>query len=200
MEIWEEMASNPKVGAERLVAEYGNRLFTAAFQITQNAADAEDLVFRTFARVVERGVGYDGRSAFFSWLYAVMLNFRRMDLRRKGANALVFDGEVPEHEDPSPNPAELLALKSDAAAVRVAVGELAEPLRTVVVLHYFEDMDVSEIARLTESPVGTVKFRLHRARKELADRLAQTFFKQGASYKTEEESGSEASKTRQSLG
>ena len=60
MEIWEEMASNPKVGAERLVAEYGNRLFTAAFQITQHAADAEDLVFRTFARVVERGAGYAG--------------------------------------------------------------------------------------------------------------------------------------------
>jgi len=193
MEIWEEMAANPKAGAERLVAEYGDRLFTAAFQITQNAADAEDLVFRTFARVVERGAGYDGRSAFFSWLYAVMLNFRRMDLRRKGANALVFDGEIPEREDPSPNPAELLALKSDAAAVRAAVAELDEPLRTVVVLRYFEDMEVSEIASVTGSPAGTVKFRLHRARKMLADTLAQTFFKQGASYTNEEdESGREA--------
>lgn len=192
MEIWEEMAANPKAGAERLVAEYGDRLFTAAFQITQNAADAEDLVFRTFARVVERGGEYDGRSAFFSWLYAVMLNFRRMDLRRKGANALVFDGEIPEREDPSPNPAELLALKSDAAAVRAAVAELDESLRTVVVLRYFEDMDVSEIARLTEAPVGTVKFRLHTARRSLADALAQTFFKQGASYKTEEQAGREA--------
>ena len=193
MEIWEEMASNPKAGAERLVAEYGDRLYTAAFQITQNAADAEDLVFRTFARVVERSAGYDGRSAFFSWLYAVMLNFRRMDLRRKGANALVFDGEIPEREDPSPNPAEILALKSDATAVRAAVAELDEPLRTVVVLHYFEDMDVSEIARLMDAPVGTVKFRLYKARKTLADVLTQTFFKQGASYKEEEdESGREA--------
>lgn len=196
MEIWEEIAADSRAGAERLVAEYGDRLLTAAFQITQNAADAEDLVFRTFERVVAKIGQYDGRSAFFSWLYAVMLNFRRMDMRKKGMNALVFDGELPEREDPSPNPAEMLALKSDAAAVRSAVAGLAEPLRTVVVMHYFDDMDVSEIARLTELPLGTVKFRLYSARKSLADVLAQTFFRQGASYKAEEESGSEASRTR----
>ena len=195
MEIWEEIGADPQMGAGRLVAEYGDRLFTAAFQITQNATDAEDLVFRTFARVVERISMYDGRSAFFSWLYAVMLNFRRMDLRRKGANALVFDGEIPEREDPAPNPAEILALKSEATAVRAAVAELDESLRTVVVLHYFEDMDISEIARLTESPIGTVKFRMYRARKLLADRLAQTFFRQNASNTMKEESASGRSKT-----
>jgi RNA polymerase sigma-70 factor (ECF subfamily) len=195
MEIWEEIAADPQMGARLLVAEYGDRLFTAAFQITQNAADAEDLVFRTFARVVERISMYDGRSAFFSWLYAVMLNFRRMDLRRKGANALVFDGEIPECEDLSPNPAELLALKSDACAVRAAVAELDEALRTIVVLHYFEDMDISEIARLTESPIGTVKFRMYRARKILADRLAQTFFKQHASNTMKEGPASGKSRT-----
>ena len=195
MEIWEEITADPQMGAGRLVAEYGDRLFTAAFQITQNAADAEDLVFRTFARVVERISMYDGRSAFFSWLYAVMLNFRRMDLRRKGANALVFDGEIPEREDPAPNPAELLALKSEACAVRAAVAELDESLRTVVVLHYFEDMDISEIARIAELPIGTVKFRMYRARKILADRLAQTFFKQHASNTMKEEPASGKSKT-----
>ena len=138
---------------------------------------------------------YDGRSTFFSWLYAVMLNFRRMDLRRKGAHALVFDGELPDREDTSPNPAELLAMKNDAAAVRAAVAELDETLRTVVVLHYFEDMDISEIARLTESPVGTVKFRMHRARKILADRLVQTFFRQKASNTMKDEPASGRSKT-----
>ena len=195
MEIWEEISADSQAGAERLVAEYGDRLLTAAFQINQNGSDSEDLVFRTFERVVAKIGQYDGRSAFFSWLYAVMLNFRRMDLRRKGANVLAFDGELPDREDTSPNPAELLAMKNDAATVRAAVAELDETLRTVVVLHYFEDMDVSEIARLTESPAGTVKFRLHKARKILADVLAQTFFKQGASNNMKEESASGRSKT-----
>lgn len=195
MEIWEEITVDVQAGTKRLVAEYGDRMLTAAFQITQNLADAEDLVFRTFMRVAERSSSYDGRSTFFSWLYSIMLNFRRMDLRRKGANALVFDGEIPEREDISPNPAELLALKNDAATVRAAVAELDESLRTVVVLHYFEDMDISEIARVTEAPIGTVKFRMHRARKILADRLAQTFFRQKASNTMKDESASGRSKT-----
>ena len=175
MEIWEEITVDVQAGTKRLVAEYGDRMLTAAFQITQNLADAEDLVFRTFARVAERSSSYDGRSTFFSWLYSIMLNFRRMDLRRRGANALVFGEELPETEDPSPDPAEALAIQSDAAAIRAAIAQLAEPMRAVVVLHYFEDFDLNHIAQLLEIPLGTVKFRLHSARRKLARILTQTF-------------------------
>lgn len=184
MDIWNEIAENADSGAKRLVAEYGNRLFTAACRIVQNDSEAEDLVFRTFERAIQKIGQYDGRSQFFSWLYSVMLNFRRMDLRRKGANALDFDAEVPETEEPGPDPAEALALKSEAASVRAAVAHLEEQLRTVVVLHYFENFDLKEIAALLELPLGTVKFRLYRARRELAGRLAQTFSGKVSSYKT----------------
>ena len=175
MEVWEEIAADAQAGAARLVAEYGNRLFTAACRIVQNETDAEDLVFRTFEAVVAKIGKFDGRSQFFSWMYSVMLNFRRMDLRRKGANALVFDGEIPETEDPSPDPAEALAIKADAESIRAAVDRLAEPMRTVVVLRYFEEMELADIARAISAPLGTVKFRLHHARRELAEMLSQTF-------------------------
>ena len=184
MDIWEEIAADAQAGAMRLVAEYGDRLFTAACRIVQNETDAEDLVFRTFEAVVAKIDQFDGRSQFFSWMYSVMLNFRRMDLRRKGANALVFDGEIPETEYDAPDPAEALAIKADAEAVRAAVDALPEPLREVVVLHYFEGMELEEIARIVSSPIGTVKFRLHRARRELAGILAQTFRDERASYTT----------------
>lgn len=184
MDIWEEIAENADSGARRLVAEYGDHLFTAACRIVQCESEAEDLVFRTFERAILKIGQYDGRSQFFSWLYSVMLNFRRMDLRRKGANALYFDAELPETEDSAPSPAETLALKSEAASVRAAISQLAEPLRTVVVLHYFEDFDLKEIAALLELPLGTVKFRLYRARRELARMLAQTFSGKVSSYKT----------------
>ena len=184
MERWEEIAADTQAGAERLVAEYGDRLFTAACRIVDSAATAEDLVFRTFERAILKIGQYDGRSQFFSWLYSVMLNFRRMDLRRRGANALDFNAELPETEDPAPDPADALALKSDAESVRAAISQLAEPLRTVVVLHYFEDFDLKAIASLLDLPLGTVKFRLHCARKELAQRLSQTFSGKSSSYQT----------------
>ena len=184
MDIWNEIAENADSGAKRLIAEYGDRLFTAACRIVQDDSEAEDLVFRTFERAIAKIGQYDGRCQFFSWLYSVMLNFRRMDLRRKGANALDFEEELPETENPAPDPAEALALKSDASSVWAAIARLAEPLRTVVVLHYFEDFDLKEIAALLDLPLGTVKFRLYRARGELARMLLQTFSGDVSSYET----------------
>ena len=181
MEIWEEIAFDRERGAKRLVAELGDRLLTAAYQITQNSADAEDLVFRTFSQVIAKVGQYDGRSAFFTWIYRILLNFRRMDLRRKGANALVFMEELPEMEDPTPDPAEALALDSSAAEVRAGVARLPEVLREAVVLRYFDGLSVSEIAALAEVPVGTVKYRLFEARKQLARYLVQTNFRNSAS-------------------
>ena len=177
MEVWEEIASNPSAGAQRLVEEYGDRLYTAAFLMCQNAADAEDLVFRTFSRVVAKIGGYRGRASFFSWLYSILLNFRRMDLRRKGANALVFEAEIPDgDEDPGPNPYEALAAKADAAEIQSAIVGLPESLREVVVLRFYEDMGMDEMAEALGIPVGTVKFRLHRAKKVLADVLSGKLF------------------------
>ena len=174
MDIWDEISSDRDSGAKRLVAEYGDRLFTAAYRIVQNESEAEDLTFRTFERVILKIDQYDGRSRFFSWLYSVMLNFRRMDLRRKGANSLVFDGDIPDTEDPTPDPGEASAITDDADAVRNAIARLPEPLRTVVVLHYFDDLPLSEIGKVLSVPLGTVKFRLHRARRELLKDLSQT--------------------------
>ena len=181
MEVWEEIEANPEKGSQRLIDEYGNRLYAAASMLCPDLAAAEDLVFRTLAQAVRKIAQYRGRAPFFSWLYRIMFNFWRMDMRRKGANALVFDGEVPEMEDAAPDPCEALAVKADAEAIRNAVDNLSEPLRTVVTLHYFEDFSLLEIAGILSLPLGTVKFRLHRARKELAAALAQTFLGETAS-------------------
>ena len=54
MEIWEDIAVNAEDGAKRLVAEYGDRLFSAAVRICGNDNDAEDLVFRTLSHAVAK--------------------------------------------------------------------------------------------------------------------------------------------------
>lgn len=183
METWREVANNPVSGAHRLITEFGDRLYTAAVRVCGNKADAEDLVFRTFEHAVCKIGQYDGRAAFFSWLYAIMFNFWRMDMRRKGANALVFDGEIPETEDLRPDPAEELAAQSDGKSVRAAIAELPESQRAVVVLRYYEDMSMEQMATVLDIPVGTVKHRLFMAKRELAAKLAKTFSRNSASYK-----------------
>ena len=82
MEVWQEIRKNRERGAERLVAEYGNRLYAAAVLLCANDHDAEELVFRTFDQAVKKIRQFDPSRNFFTWLYAIMLNFHRMNHRR----------------------------------------------------------------------------------------------------------------------
>ncbi len=176
MEIWQEIVKDRDAGTRRLVSEYGNRVYEAAYQLTKNAADAEDLVFRTFSYIVRKIHVYDGRCSFFSWIYMNLINFRRMDLRKKGANALVFMEQIPDSPDPAPDPAEHLALESSSEYVIEAVQSLPEELRVAIVLYYFEDFSIAEISNILALPTGTVKYRLYEARKRLAQSLKPTEF------------------------
>ena len=66
MEVWEEIAANPERGAQRLIDEYGNRLYAAAAILCPDQAAAEDLVFRTLAQAVRKIAQYRGKAPFFS--------------------------------------------------------------------------------------------------------------------------------------
>lgn len=161
-------------GTRRLVAEYGNRLYETAIRLCGNEADAQDYVFRTLERAVSRIHLFSGRSSFFTWLYEILVNLVRTDVRRKAANALVFPGELPPCEDAGPNIGERLSAQDEAAIVRAAVGELPPALRVVTVFRYFEDLTIPEIAHILSVPEGTVKSRLHEAKKRIREKIART--------------------------
>lgn len=183
MEIWEDIAVNADDGAKRLVAEYGDRLFSAAVCICGNESDAEDLVFRTLSHAIAKIGQYGKRCSFFSWLYSILANFHRMDMRKKGSTALVFCDELPEQEDFAPNPAERLDSQTEADVVHEATAQLPEPLREIIVLRYFEDLSLREISALLKLPLSTVKFRLHFAKRKLRAKLKLSFQGQTASYR-----------------
>ena len=176
MDIWREIAANQESGAKRLVAECGDRLLAAAVVLCQDRAEAEDLVFRTFTRAVRRIRQYREHAPFYSWLYAILLNIHRSDCRKRKAEVL-DTGEILDDVDPV-----WINLKDpvdpdEALAVRKAVRSLPPPFCETVLLRYFEDKSLSEIAELMAVLVGTVKSRLKRAQKRLNDMLAEVFGK-----------------------
>ena len=173
-DLADEIRHNPATGARRLVAEYRDRLYQVAYRLCLNAADAEDLTFRTFQRAIERIGSYRDDRNFFQWLYAILVNFRRMDVRRKAANMLDFTDDLPDPPDTAPDAAETLAAAQDAAAVRQAVAALPEIFREVVVFRYFEDLTVPEIAQVLGVPEGSVKSRLSRAKERIRSFLSGT--------------------------
>lgn len=167
------LISDPSKGAAELVRQFGDRLYSCAFRLCGVHADAEDLVYRTFERVIAKIALFDGRSAFFTWMYSIMVNFRLMDLRLKGANSIVFPQEMPESVSGGSDPGEMLAVKADRAAIRRAVRELPDNLRIIVISYYFNEMGVADIAQMVGAPIGTVKYWLSIARRKLAEKLHQ---------------------------
>ena len=177
MEIWQEIINDRERGARALVAVYQDRLFAAALILCRDRAAAEELVFRTFARAIDKISSFRPNTNFYNWLYTIMINFRRMDIRKETGSPLTFTDAIPETPTEE-TPYTALAAKADHAAIRVAGAELSEPLKEVVILRYFEGLQIEEIATTLALPLGTVKSRLNYARAVLARRLAKPLGKE----------------------
>ena len=177
MDVWQEIIKDREHGARILVAVYKDRLFASALILCRDQRAAEELVFRTFARAIDKISSFRPNTNFYNWLYTIMINFRRMDIRKEKGSPLTFTDAIPETPTEE-TPYTALAAKADHAAIRVAVAELSEPLKEVVILRYFEGLQIEEIATTLALPLGTVKSRLNYARAVLARQLAEPLGKE----------------------
>ena len=170
MEVWLEIRKDLESGARRLVSEYGDRLLAAAVLLCRNEYDAEELVFRTFDQAIRKIGKYRETGEFYNWLYTIMINFRRMDLRKRRVALVPMGDALDLPEVPDPFVADLLQ-ESGADALRAALAGIAEPLRYVVRRRYFDEASVEQIAFELGVPTGTVKSRLFKAREVLHELL-----------------------------
>lgn len=171
MDIVEELRNDRERGARRLESEYRAGLMTLARRFCADEGDAEELVNRTFAAVVEGIDDYIEQSAFFAWMCRILSNIHAKDGRRKMGSAVVADpAAVDAAEDPAAE--QRIFREVDAGLLRDAVQELPPDIRNTLLLHYFMDIPVREVARVLSVPSGTVKWRLHYARMILGAKLA----------------------------
>lgn len=166
MEIWQEIKKDKERGARRLVAEYGNRIFAAALLLSSNDLDAEELTFKTLGRAVEKIHLFDPEKSFFTWLYTIMLNLHRMELRKKRLPIIPVGASSDLPEVACDSFAVVLG-NAEVENVTEAVRSLPPQQREAVVLRYYGEKSVEEISNIMGVPIGTVKSRLHHAREAL---------------------------------
>ena len=174
MDIAEHIRRDPEEGARQLVSELGPGLYGVALRLADgDRAAADDLYMRALECAFEKIVQYRG-GGLLPWLRAILVNIRRMDLRRQGRDLPIPDAEIDLDSRPgeSPEPFSALLARSDADAVRAAVGRLPAPYRRAVLLRYWRDLAVPEVAAVLALPTGTVKTHLARARALLRAELA----------------------------
>jgi RNA polymerase sigma-70 factor (ECF subfamily) len=143
-----------------LVAAFGPRLFRSACLLCGSETDAQDLVQETFVQALQSAHRFERRSSIYTWLHAILLNLTRHYHRDR--KRLVFDDQLARQDIPScddgPN-----GLDADAAsgALIEALARLTAPHREVLVLRFYENMKLGEIAAHLGLATGTVKSRLH---------------------------------------
>jgi len=141
----------------RLYTEHFGRLAGYALSLVGDPGLATDVAQEAFTRLYARwGRVRDPRA----WVYFVATNLATDQWRRSQRDRALTD--VLRHVTPDERPAH-------DPWLRDLVDRLPPQLRQAVLLHYYADLPVEEVARLVHRPVGTVKRRLHEARRLLAD-------------------------------
>lgn len=166
---------------EALLERYGRRIYQLAYRMAGNEADAKDLAQEACIRVYRALRRIDPTANLESWLYRIVTNLY-IDMLRRRPKARIESLDAPlvtakgdevtrEVPDPVADPEEtVLRGQLDADIQRALLG-LSADLRMVVVLSDIEGHSYEEISEMLRIPVGTVKSRLHRARRILQDRL-----------------------------
>lgn len=152
---------------DALMRRHEDRIFALAQRMTGNRFDALDATQEAFISAFKNASKFKGNSAFSTWLYRIAINACTDLLRRKKRQVPVEDvetGRAPRQVE------EDVPLRLD---LERALNELNPEHREAVMLHDVGGYPYEDIAALTGVQLGTVKSRISRGRKKLAEILEQ---------------------------
>ncbi len=165
--------SGDRLALDQLLRIHYDRVHAVCRRVVGTSHDADDAAQEAMIRIVKGLCSFDGRSSFGTWVYRIASNTALDELRKRRRRPMLHlvddDGAVPEIAD------HMAERRVDAIVERLslddAIAGLPDDFRTAVVLRDVADLDYSEIARVLDVPIGTVKSRIARGRSLLADHL-----------------------------
>ncbi|MCP4655164.1 MAG: sigma-70 family RNA polymerase sigma factor [bacterium] len=173
-----------------LVRRFEKPVMSLILRMVQDPAQAEDLAQESFVKAFRNLRTYDPGRKFASWLFKIAHNTTIDHLRRRSPETVAIeengslggdDGGPREHSETLRAPEALapdrvIERSQVMAGLEAAIAELRPRYREVLLLRFREGLAYQEIAEVTGLPIGTVKIHLHRARKQLAEAMAELGF------------------------
>jgi RNA polymerase sigma-70 factor (ECF subfamily) len=154
-----------------LVSRYRPRILALCLQLTGSQAEAEDSTQEVFLRAFQHLSRFEGRSAFFTWLYRIAVNksLEVLQLRRSRGAVGLDDPRVAlaVAVDASGDPQRAVQLRETYAQLVRAFDQLTPLLRTTVALTTLQGLSHAEAAAVLGTQEGTIGWRLHEAREQL---------------------------------
>ncbi|MCG8584672.1 MAG: sigma-70 family RNA polymerase sigma factor [Pirellulales bacterium] len=152
-----------------LVQHYQSQVFGLCYRMLGSREDAEDATQETFVRVFKSLERWDSSRDFDPWLLAIAGNRCRTMLVRRSRRP-TSTPLVDHLPDRTPD---MQAAQNLAEEVNLALEDLRDEYRQAFLLFHEQELSYAEIGAALECPVGTVKTWVHRARRELIERLAR---------------------------
>ena len=159
---------------EAFVRQFQSRIFGLAYHYTGHAEDARDLAQDVFVRIYQNLIQIPDSEGVVPWMVRITRNACIDHLRRRKARPPLWDIPADEMFDlrsTTQNPEELHMEAARKTQVHLALRELSDLNREIILLKDIQGLGLEEIAVMLEVPVGTVKSRSNRARVELAQKL-----------------------------
>ncbi len=154
-----------------LMKRYEGAVFNLAYRMLGNAHEAEDASQEIFLRVYTNLARFDKERKFSTWLLSIGSNYCIDRLRRRRFAWLTINDTVLTMPSPAKGPERTAIEREERDAVQRALLRLPPAYREIAVLRYWNDLSYEEICQVTGLPESTIKTRLHRARRMLADAL-----------------------------
>jgi RNA polymerase sigma-70 factor, ECF subfamily len=152
---------------DALFRRYQLPLYVYVFELVHHEQTSLDIVQETFIAAARHIAGLREDGKFASWLFGIAHQKCLLQWRKKSGKEILLE-EIPDAPDESlDSPDDILIRNEQEAEFMNLIGQLSVPHRSVLLLHFVEDFSLEEIARITETQIGTVKSRLHYAKKSL---------------------------------
>ena len=172
-----QRVQNGEVSAfNQLVQKYRQPLFSTIYNMTGNREDATDIAQEVFIKAFQSIKRFRGQASFYTWLYRIAVNssitFIKRAKKQRFINYETIDetlvsSEILEYFTAKTKTEKGALLKELQEKLNEALQKLSPKHRIVVILHEVEGMNHKEIADITKTSEGTVRSRLHYAKKML---------------------------------
>lgn len=167
-----------------LFNEYGDAIYNFCMYLAKNRHDGEDLFQQTFMRAIEISYRIDKHNNPKSYLMSIAVNVWRNTFQKRNRRARISQtmemgsGEAENLKDHGADVEASVISKIMSDALLEIVNRLDDKYRIPVIMAYMEDMKISEIAAAISKPEGTVKRRIHEAKKKMRKEMEAMGYEQ----------------------
>ena len=170
----EEAKAGNQSAFKVLLNTYWKDVYNFLFEKIKDEDEAEDITIKAFAKAFDKLDSYNKKYTFKTWLITIAKNIYIDHLRKQKAIFISLNHQDESNydiKDETPSAEDAIITEQNLAVLLQNIKKLKPNYQEVIQLRYFQEMSIKEIALVLNEPLSTVKVKLMRARKLLAEIL-----------------------------